>query len=161
MKGSPLRPLFALILLWIPVLAWADYCPPRVYHARHYHQEHIVIAAFQFLPTVAVPAYRPSTVGGPAPGGNVAAAAPNQAAPTGRTEPLGILKHHCGKCHSGATAKGDVRLFSGEGAFAPSIPKTEILAAITENRMPQGVKKDPKLKLSQAEINVLTEWSRQ
>ncbi|MBX3411584.1 MAG: cytochrome c [Pirellulales bacterium] len=83
-----------------------------------------------------------------------ATARERRATPRAPRSAADVLRTHCAACHSGPTAKGELRLFEPEGALVERLPRRAILDAVTEGSMPQGTST-----LTEEEIDALREWA--
>jgi mono/diheme cytochrome c family protein len=77
---------------------------------------------------------------------------------------VAVLRQHCASCHSGK-GKGDVSFFDLSGQLALTVDKADVLRAVERKadglpRMPPTARSDPSRLLSDAEVQILRQWSQ-
>jgi len=84
-----------------------------------------------------------------------------------KAKAVGILNNRCGACHTGATAKGNLKIFTAKNVInVDSAVKAAVLDVVeptpgkTVAKMPPAAKRDPKAVLPVGERLVLRQWNR-
>jgi hypothetical protein len=72
---------------------------------------------------------------------------------------VAVLSARCAACHTGASAKGGMRLFLAPGQVNPSVNKAKAVSAAAEFRMPLGAQLDAGKRVPAGEIEILKAWA--
>jgi hypothetical protein len=93
------------------------------------------------------------------PAANVPPAAPAPMPPKtdkGGVDPkvLAALNNNCAACHTGATAKKKVAIFSSEGVLNPDVPKDKLSEVLASGKMPPKNRPRP----SAEDMSALQSW---
>lgn len=65
-----------------------------------------------------------------------------------------VLRTRCAACHTGERSKGELPLFTDDGAIVERLPRRAILDAVVERRMPKGA-----APLTEEELELIRDWA--